>query len=88
VFPDVEMATPGIDRLDKMYFPAHKWDPLVLCGIIQTFMMGTIQEFYHTFLVQKSMIYYNTIVDALCIGADTDELDGNKRSRRWLKGEE
>jgi hypothetical protein len=88
VFPDVEIATPGIDGLDKTHFPTHTGDPLVLGRIIQTFMMGTIQEFYHTFLVQKSMIYYNTIVDALCIGADTDELDGNKRSRRWLKGEE
>src|SRR5207244_12881780 len=59
VFPDVEIATPGIDGLDKMHFSTHKWDPLMLCHIIQTFMMGTIQDFYHMFLVQKSMIHYN-----------------------------
>jgi hypothetical protein len=52
VVPDVELATPGIERLDQTHFSAHKGDPLVLCCIIQTFMMGTIQEFYHRFLVQ------------------------------------
>jgi len=52
VFPDVEIATPRIDRLDKTLFPTHKWDPLVFCRIIQTFMIGTIQEFYHRLLVQ------------------------------------
>ncbi len=60
MFPDVEVATPGIDGLNKTYFSTHKWDPLVFDRIIQTFMMGTIQEFYHMFLVQKSMIYCNT----------------------------
>ncbi len=60
MFPDMESATPGIDGLDKTHFPTHKWDPSVFGRIIQTFMMGTIQEFYHMFLVQKSMIYYNT----------------------------
>jgi hypothetical protein len=85
VFPNVELATPGIDGLDKAYFPAHKGDPLVFDRIIQTFVMGTIQEFYHTFLVQKSMIYDNTMIDAWCIGANIDELDGNKRSRGLLK---
>jgi hypothetical protein len=49
---DVEIAPPGIDRLDKTHFTTHKWDPLVFCRVIQTFMMGTIQEFYHSFLVQ------------------------------------
>ena len=29
VFPDVELATPGIDCLDKTHFPTHKWDPLM-----------------------------------------------------------
>jgi hypothetical protein len=77
VFPDVELATPGIDGSDKTHVPTQKWDPLVCCRIIQTFMMGTIQEFYHRFLVQKSMIYYNTIIDALRIGATVDALDGN-----------
>ena len=57
----------------------------MLCLIIQTFMMGTIQEFYHIFLVQKSMICYNMIIDALCIGENTDELDGNKRHIRVLE---
>ena len=79
MFPDVEIATPGIDGLDKTHFPTHKWDPLVLCRIIQTFMIGTIQEFYHMFLVQQSMIYYDTAIDAVRIGANADELDGNKR---------
>jgi hypothetical protein len=50
----VEIATPGIDGQDKTHFPTHKRDPLVLCHIIQTFMMGTIQEFYHMFLVPKA----------------------------------
>ena len=53
VVPDVEVAAPGIDGPDKKYFPTQKWDPLVLYNIIETFMMGTIQEFYHIFLVQK-----------------------------------
>ena len=52
VVPDVELATPGIDGLDQTHCSAHKGDPLVLCCIIQTFMMGTIQEFYHKLLVQ------------------------------------
>jgi hypothetical protein len=85
VFPDVEIATPGIDCLDKTHFSTHKWDPLMLCHIIQTFMMGTIQKFYHRFLVQKGVIYYNIIIDAWCIGANADELDGNKRYLRLLK---
>jgi hypothetical protein len=42
VVPDVEITTPGIDRLDKKYFTTQKWNPLVLCRIIQAFMMGTI----------------------------------------------
>jgi len=50
-------------------------------------MMGTIQEFFHMFLVQKSIIYYNTIIDALRIGENVDELDGNKRYLRFLKEE-
>ena len=37
-------------------------------------------------LVQKIMIYYGIIKDALPIGANVDELDGNKRYLRWLKG--
>jgi hypothetical protein len=49
---DVEIAPRRIDGLDKTHFPTHKWDPLVLCRIIQTFMMGTIQEVYHIFLIQ------------------------------------
>jgi hypothetical protein len=81
VCPDVEIATPGIDCPHKTDFPTPKGDPCVFCRIIQTFMMDTIQEFYHTFLVQKRMIYDHTIIDAWCIGADTDELDGNNRSR-------
>jgi hypothetical protein len=82
----VEIAPPGIDGQDKTHFPTHKWDPSMLCRIIQTFMMSTIQEFYHMLLVQKSMIYYGIIKDALPIGANVDELDGNKRYLRWLKG--
>jgi len=42
VVPDVEIAAPGIDGPDKKYFPTQKWDPLVFCRIIETFMMGTI----------------------------------------------
>jgi hypothetical protein len=61
VFPDVELARPGIDCLDKTYFTTHKWDPLVFCRLIQTFVMGTIQEFYHKFLVEYSMIHCNTV---------------------------
>ena len=87
VFPDVELATPGIDGLDKTHFSTHTWDPLMLCRIIQTFMMRTIQEFYHTFLVQQSMIYYGTVIDVWHIGANVDELDGNTRYLQWLKGE-
>ena len=83
----MKIATPGIDRLDKTYFPTHKRDPLVLCHIIQTFMMGTIQEFYHMPLVQQSMIHYSTAIDALRIGANGDELDGNKRCPRLLESE-
>ena len=83
----MEIATPGIDGQDKTHFPTHKWDPSILCRIIQTFMMGTIQEFYHMFLVQQSMIYYGTAIDAWRIGANVDELDGNKRYLRWLKRE-
>ena len=60
-FPDVEIATPGIDGLDQTHFSTHKRDPLVLCGIIETFMMGTIQELYHMLLIQKSMVYYSTL---------------------------
>ena len=82
---DVELAPPGIDRLDKTHFTTHKWDPLVFCRIIQTFVMGTIQKFDHIYLVQKSIIYYTTVKDALYIGEDVDELDGNKRYLRWLK---
>jgi hypothetical protein len=81
----VETATPRVDGQDKTHFPTHKWNPLVLYRIIHTFMMGTIQEFYHTSLDQKSMIYYGTSIDALCIGANVDELDGNKRYLQWLK---
>jgi hypothetical protein len=87
IFPDVEIATPGIDCPDKKYFTTQKWDPLVLCRIIETFMIGTIQEFYHMCLVRKSMIYYGTLIDALRIGEHIDELDGNKRYCRWLKEE-
>ena len=29
VFPDVKLATPGIECLDKTHFPTHKGDPLV-----------------------------------------------------------
>jgi len=43
---------PGIDGADQTHFTMQKWDPLVFCRIIQTFMMSTIQEFYHRFLVQ------------------------------------
>jgi len=68
---------PGIDGADQTHFTMQKWDPLVFCRIIQTFMMGTIQEFYHIFLVQKSMIYYNTAKDTMCIGVHADTLDGN-----------
>jgi hypothetical protein len=53
----VETATPRVDGQYKTHFPTHKWNPLVLYRIIHTFMMGTIQEFYHTSLDQKSMIY-------------------------------
>jgi hypothetical protein len=77
-FPDVEIATPGIDGQDKTHFPTPKGDPLVLCRIRETFMMGTIQELYHMFLAQKSMVYYSTIIHAWPIGANGDELDGNK----------
>ena len=59
----------------------------MLCRIIQTFMMGTIQEFYHIFLVQKSMICCNVIIDALCIGENTDKLDRNKLHLRVLESE-
>jgi hypothetical protein len=52
VVPDVEIAPPGIDCLEETHFTPHKWDPLVFCRIIQTFMMGTIQEFNHRFLAQ------------------------------------
>jgi hypothetical protein len=83
--PDVEIAPPGIDGQDQTHVPTTKGEPLMLCRIIQTFMMGTIQEFYHTFLVQRIMIYYNTILDASCIGAHIDALDGNKRYLQWLK---
>jgi hypothetical protein len=38
----------------------------MLCRIIQTFMMGTIQEFFHMLLVQKSMIYY-VLLEMLCL---------------------
>jgi hypothetical protein len=34
VFPDVEIATLGIDCPDKMHFPTQKWNPLVLYNII------------------------------------------------------
>lgn len=87
VFPDVEIATPGIEYLDKAHFSTYKWYPLVLYHIIQTFMMATIQELYHTSLAQKSMIYYNTMIDALFIGANVDELDGNKRHIRVLESQ-
>ena len=80
--PDVEIAPPGIDGQDKTHVPTHKGDPLMLCRIIQTFMIRTIQEFYHTFLVQQSMIYYGTVIDVWHIGANVDELDGNKRYLR------
>jgi hypothetical protein len=76
--PDVEMATPRMDGLDKTHFPPHKWNPLVLCRIIETFMSGTIQELYHLFIVQKSMVYYSTMINAWPIGANGDELDGHK----------
>ena len=36
-------------------------------------------------LVQKSMIYYNVMIDALRIGENVDELNGNKRYLRLLK---
>jgi hypothetical protein len=36
-------------------------------------------------LVQKSMIYYNVMIDALRIGENVDELNGNKRYIRLLK---
>jgi hypothetical protein len=49
---DVEIASPWIDGHDKTHVPTPKGEPSVLCRIIQTFMMGTIQEFYHRFLVQ------------------------------------
>jgi hypothetical protein len=58
---DVEIASPGIDGHDKTHVPTPKGEPSVLCRIIQTFMMGTIQEFYHRFIVQCSMVYCNTI---------------------------
>ena len=77
--PDVEIAPPGIDGQDQTHVPTLKGNPLVLCRIIQTFMMETIQEFYHIFPVQRTMIDYNTILDALRIGVNMDELDGNKR---------
>jgi hypothetical protein len=77
-FPEVEIATPGIDGQGKTHFPAPKRAPLVLCRIIETFMMGTIQELYHMLFVQKSMVYYSMIIDAWPIGANSDELDGNK----------
>jgi hypothetical protein len=47
--PDVEIAPPGIDGQDQTHVPTPKGNPLVLCCIIQTFMMETIQEFYHIF---------------------------------------
>jgi hypothetical protein len=50
--PDVEIAPPGVDGQDQTHVPTTKRDPLVLCRIIETFMMGTIQEFYHRFLIQ------------------------------------
>jgi hypothetical protein len=60
----VEIAPPGIDGQDnKMHVPTHKWDPLVLCRIIEPFMTGTIQDLYHIGLVPKSMIYYSTVRD-------------------------
>jgi hypothetical protein len=76
--PEVEIATPGMDGQDKTHIPTPKRDPSVLCRIIETFMRGTIQELYHMLLVQKSMVYYSTIIDAWPIGANGDELDGNK----------
>jgi hypothetical protein len=48
-------------------------------------MMGTIQEFYHIFLVRKSMIRCDMTIDALCIGENTDQLDGNKQHLQVLK---
>jgi hypothetical protein len=77
--PEVEGAPPGIDCLGKTHFAAPKGEPLMLCRIIQTFMTGTIQEVCHMFPVQKNRIYANVIIDALRIGANIDELDGNKR---------
>ena len=41
---DVEIVPLRIDGLDKTLVPTHKWDPLMLCRIIQPFMIGTIQE--------------------------------------------
>jgi hypothetical protein len=43
VFPDVELATPGIQHPEKTYFTPYKGYPLMRCRIIQTFMTGTIQ---------------------------------------------
>jgi hypothetical protein len=76
--PEVEIATPGMDGQDKTHISTHKRDPLVLCRIIETFMMDTIQELYHMLLVQKSMIYYSAVINTWPIGANVDELDGNK----------
>jgi hypothetical protein len=81
---DVELATPGIDGQDQTHVPTHKRDPLMLCRIIETFMMGTIQEFYHRFLVQGSMIHSNTI-QMLCVSEQLSmHLMATNLPRRYL----
>jgi len=51
VFPKVEIATPGINCPDKKHLSSQERYPLALCRIVETFMLGTIREFYHIFLV-------------------------------------
>jgi hypothetical protein len=48
------MALPRINRLDKTDLPAQERYPLVRCGIVEPFMLGTIPEFHaHRFLEQQ-----------------------------------
>jgi len=54
-------------------------DPLPLCRIIETFMIGTIQEFTHRLLLPQRRSYSPRLLDAVCIGAKINKLDGDKR---------
>jgi hypothetical protein len=83
-FPDVEIATPGMDGPDKTHVPTPKRDPLVLCRIIETFMMGTIQELYHMLLIQKTMVYYSTLSMLVLSEQMAMHLTGTNLHTRYL----